>query len=759
MKFLMNMKIRNKLFLGFFLLIIITVFVAVFGVIAMQTNNRNVDLLLENPVQRYTNMHYVSANLNELRRIVATMAFRLGDTRELTALMILAEETYATMNYHIYANIDNYRNDPLIAPDRQRILIAETEELYRLITSYFDNVVRSMNTAAMEGIVGDTASRARIDHYFQRGIIYSNDMQDFFDYLMDAATITQDNRITEIDEAATQTALIMAVLAVIGFILGTIIAFVVSAMITKPVNEVVSVLDNVASGNFNINMKSELYRDEIGTMTEYVYSLVNVIRGMVDDISNLSHEITDNGDIDYRIDASYYKGGYNEMMASLNEFVESYVDETKGIIAALSNINNGKFTADLKKLPGKKAILNESLDGLIESLNSVSSEIGAMIDAAAVKGNMNFAIDSSKYDGGWREITDGLNDIAKAVDAPLTEINTVMVNLSKGDFSSHVNGNYAGDFLSIKNAVNSTIDALSAYISEITDSLTRVAQGDLTNTISRQYLGSFNAIKDSLNNISSTLNKTMSEITSASEQVLTGAKQISASSMDLANGASTQASSVQELNASIDLINQQTQSNAKNAGEANELSMTSTENALEGNEAMKQTLDAMGQIKEASNNISKIIKTIQDIAFQTNLLALNAAVEAARAGEHGRGFAVVAEEVRSLAARSQTAASETTQLISHSIDTVDTGADIAKSMAETLDTIVDNANKVLNIVSLISNASIEQAEAISQVSTGLSQISQVVQSNSAVSEEAAAASEELTSQAELLQQLVAYFKV
>ena len=254
-------------------------------------------------------------------------------------------------------------------------------------------------------------------------------------------------------------------------------------------------------------------------------------------------------------------------------------------------------------------------------------------------------------------------------------------------------------------------------------------------------------------------NHILGNIREASMQVTTGSEQVASASQSLAQGSTEQASALEEVTASIGDIADRTKANAEQANNANKLVHEAKEGAVKGNAQMGEMIDAMHDINHASENISKIIKVIDDIAFQTNILALNAAVEAARAGSHGKGFAVVAEEVRNLAGKSAQAASETAELIEDSISKIIKGSKLAEDTAKAHETIVGNIEQIVELISNIANASNAQATAITQIDQAIGQVSQVVQSNSATSEQCAAASEELSNQAIRLRELIAKFKL
>ena len=287
----------------------------------------------------------------------------------------------------------------------------------------------------------------------------------------------------------------------------------------------------------------------------------------------------------------------------------------------------------------------------------------------------------------------------------------------------------------------------------------RMADGDLDVTIDINTRDEMGDLATAFNRMAGNINEVMVNINEAIEQVASGSRQVSDSSISLSQGATEQASSIEELTASIEEIASQTRLNAENAEQANQLAEDTKENANQGNKRMQQMLGSMEDISESSNNISKIIKVIDEIAFQTNILALNAAVEAAKAGQNGKGFAVVAVEVRNLAARSASAAKETTALIEGSIKKVEGGTKIANETAAALVQIVDSIEKVYGLVTNISVASNEQAIGVEQINQGISQIANVVQATSATSQETAAASEELASQAEMLKEQVSRFKL
>ncbi|MBC3899031.1 HAMP domain-containing protein [Acetobacterium malicum] len=456
------------------------------------------------------------------------------------------------------------------------------------------------------------------------------------------------------------------------------------------------------------------------------------------------------------------EGEFDGIFGEISKSINGVHAQLGRIVDISTNIRNGDLSdLDFLRSIGKRSEndhLVPALLGMTETILMLVEETRTMAQIA-IDGDLNNRGDITKFQGEYATVIEGFNQTLDAIIDPIQAASATLNELAEGNLNITMEGNFKGQHGKIKHDMNQTIEFLSAYVEEITQTLEEMSRGNFDLEITNLYCGDFLAIKKALNLIASSLSVTLSDINVAASQVEIGAQQISDGGQALSQGTTEQASSIQELTASIEEVASETKRNAKNANEANELAINVRTNAEVGNTQMVKMVAAMSEINNSSNNISKIIKVIDDIAFQTNILALNAAVEAARAGQHGKGFAVVAEEVRTLAARSAEAAKETTGLIEGSIDKVEVGTKIADETAISLAEILKQIEKVADLVGSIARASNDQASEIAQINQGIEAVSQVVQTNSATAEQSAAASEELSGQAEMLKQMVDAFKL
>ena len=449
------------------------------------------------------------------------------------------------------------------------------------------------------------------------------------------------------------------------------------------------------------------------------------------------------------------------MLDTVETEYQNYVAERDGFVATVTapELDERLMAEELAQMLTPVTALTDDVDALTQYMSDTTDEQAAQAASDATRSTVIMIVVIVVAAG--VSIALGLY-IATLISKPLNLMRDYLVRVgTRGDL------NFTPDEVAAakkeaeaRDEVGQSMAAFTGMMDRliyIGNNLTAVANGDLTADIT--LLSEQDTMGNALATMNRNLNEMFADINSVSQQVSTASSEIATGAQSLAQGSTEQASTVEEISASINEITEQANTSVATANAAADESRSIRGIAQDGNEKMGRLSSAVQEMSEASQSIGNVIKVIDDIAFQTNILALNAAVEAARAGEHGKGFAVVADEVRNLAGKSAEAAKETAGLISANIEKSEMGLAISQETAETLRQIVEGVERTTESLSQIAQQSEGSKTATEQVNLAVDQVAQVVQQNSATSEESAAASEEMSSQAQMLQQLIARFKL
>ncbi len=477
-----------------------------------------------------------------------------------------------------------------------------------------------------------------------------------------------------------------------------------------PLNVAGEYMDRISKGDIP-NKITEEYKGDFNEIKNNLNQCIDAVRLLVAD-ANMLAKAAVQGQLDTRADASKHEGDFKAIIDGVNNTLDAVIGPLNMAAEYIDRISNGDIPERItEEYKGDFNEIKINLNRCIDAVKLLVADAN-MLAGAAVDGKLDKRADTTKHQGDYRAVIDGVNRTVDSIVEPINEAASVLEELSNYDLRARVKGEYKGGHARIKDSLNATAAALHDSMAQVADTV---------------------------------------------EQVTSASGQIASSSQQVAEGASEQASSLEETSSSLEEMSGMTKQNADNTQQAKGLSENTRASADKGADAMSKMMDSMGKIKSAAEGTAEIIKDINEIAFQTNLLALNAAVEAARAGDAGRGFAVVAEEVRNLAGRAKDAAKNTEELIKQSVSLADDGEKISTDVNGNLTEIVESVGKVTDLVGEITVASQEQSRGIDQVNKAMAQMDKVVQQSAANSEESSSAAEELSGQAQELAAMVGRF--
>ncbi|MFW9440633.1 methyl-accepting chemotaxis protein [Xanthomonas euvesicatoria] len=506
-------------------------------------------------------------------------------------------------------------------------------------------------------------------------------------------------------------AMLMVMSTVVALLLGATIAFLLTRSVVLPLRQSLRLAQRINDGDLR-SQDAATSNDESGQLLRAMQQMQRRLQEVIWAQRSMAAR-HDAGEISYRTDPQGFPGEYGDMVQDTNALVHAQVQTQLRMTQVMGSYAIGDLTQDIEQYPGEKSAITATMQQVKRNLQAINAQIQELTQAACA-GDFALRGKAETFEHDFRLMVENLNTMMATSDTNLASFSGLLRAIADGDLTVRMSGNFHGVFASMRDDANSTVHRL-------TDIVTRIQT-------------------------------TSNSISFAAEDIASGNQQ-------LAQRSEQQAASLEETAASMEELTSTVKQNAEHATRANQLARGAAAIASEGRDVVGQVIEQMSGIEASSRRIADIISVIDGIAFQTNILALNAAVEAARAGEQGRGFAVVASEVRTLSHRSSDAAKEIKRLIDDSVQRVADGSTLVHTAGTTMGEIVTSVQHVTDIMAHISAASQEQAGGIEQVNHTIAQMDETTQHNVRLVEAASTAAHALEQHSAQLTRAVEVFKV
>ncbi|MCC4609399.1 methyl-accepting chemotaxis protein [Xanthomonas campestris] len=506
-------------------------------------------------------------------------------------------------------------------------------------------------------------------------------------------------------------AMLMVISTVVALLLGATIAFLLTRSVVLPLRQSLQLAQRINEGDLR-SQDAPTGSDESGQLLRAMQHMQHRLQDVISAQRTMASR-HDAGEISYRTDAQRFPGEYGHMVQDTNALVHAHVQTQLRMTEVMGRYAVGDLAPEIEQYPGEKAAITATMQQVKQNLRAINAQIHALTQAACA-GDFALRGQPDKFEHDFRLMVENLNTMMATSDTNLAKFSELLRAIADGDLTVRMSGNFHGVFASMRDDANSTVHRL-------TDIVTRIQ--------------------------------------TTSNSIGFAAEDITGGNQELTRRSEQQAASLEETAASMEELTSTVKQNAEHAGRANQLALGAATIASQGRDVVGQVIEQMSGIEASSKRIADIISVIDGIAFQTNILALNAAVEAARAGEQGRGFAVVASEVRTLSHRSSDAAREIKRLIDDSVQRVADGSTLVHQAGTTMGEVVTSVQHVTDIIGHISAASQEQAGGIEQVNHTIAQMDETTQQNVRLVEAASTAAHALEEHSTQLTRAVEVFKV